>query len=233
MEDIETVWDIPEKPTEPVRGDDEAEFEAAVAQYKADLAYLKKKEKLLAWHASECVSMAVGVESWGHTQKCNKLITDKEVLQEDTSGKPKVLVTVTGEAFGQVMFKNCRTKWIAVWEYKKINGKKATPPKYDKDDESTHKYDSLWSNPRNGQVEGGGWHNEGLEYLNARMHAIAGVREADKANGYAKMQLARSLIRGMMKWKPVNKKRSASQANNAQVEGAVVKKRVQMVVIDE
>ena len=31
VEDIETVWDVPEKPTEPVRGNDEAEFEDAQA----------------------------------------------------------------------------------------------------------------------------------------------------------------------------------------------------------
>ena len=161
-------------------------------------------------------------------------LTYKEVLQGDASGKPKVLVPVTGEVFGKVMFKNCRRKWIAVWKYKRVHGKKATPPKYNKDDITTHQYDGLWSNPCSGQVEGGGWHNDGLEYLNARMHAIAGVRKADKANDYAKMKHARSLVQRVMEWKPTkNGKRSASQANNAEVEGAVVKKRIKMVVIDE
>ena len=234
MADIESVWDIPEKPTEPVRGNDDADFEAAMAIYKTDKANYDNKTKMLSWYASEYLPMAVGVDTWGPTQKCNKLMTDKVMLQEDNSGKPKVLVPVTSEAFGQVMFKNCRKKWIAVWKYKRAHGVKAKLPKYDKEDQTTHDYEGLWSNPRSGQVEGGGWHSDGLEYLNERMQVISAMREADKENDYVKMKLARALIQHVTDWKPTKDgKRSASQANNAEVEGAVVKKRVKMVVIDE
>ena len=62
-----------------------------MANYKKDLEYFEKKGKMLAWCASEFLSMAVGVETWGHTHKCNKLLTDKVKLQQDNSGKAKVL----------------------------------------------------------------------------------------------------------------------------------------------
>ena len=234
VEDIETIWELPEKPTEPVPGNNEADFEAAMANYKVDFEFFNKKMKLLTWCATDYLSMAVGVETWGLTQKCTKLLTDKVKLEDDNSGKEKVLVTVTSEAFGQVMFKNCRKKWLAVWKYKKAHGAKAKVPKYDKDDITTHDYEGLWSNPRSGQVEGGGWNMDGLQCLMDRMQAISAVRAADQENGYAKMIIARTLIQGAVKWKPENGgKRSATQANNAEVEGAVVKKRIKMVVLDE
>ena len=235
VEEIETVWDLPEGPTPPLRGGPIADFEEAMLNYKADLELYKKKEKLLAWYATDYLSMAVGVETWGNTQKCTKLLTDKALLQEDPSGKEKVLVPVTSEAFAQLMYKNCREKWMAVWQYRKVHGRKAKVPKYSKTDQTTHKYDGLWSNPRSGQVEGGGWHMDGLQYLMDRMEAVAAVRAADKANDYAKMKHVRSLIQANMEWKPAanDGKRSASQASNAAVEGAVVSKRVKMVVLDE
>ena len=75
---------------------------------------------------------------------------------------------------------------------------------------------------------------DGLQYLLDRMEAISAVREADKANDYAKMRYVRTLIQDAVKWKPENDgKRSATQANNAAVEGAVVSKRIKMVVLDE
>ena len=234
MEDIETIWDIPDKPTEPVQGGDDANYAEAMTDYTNDLAIYKEKLALLQWYATDFLPMAAGVETWGPVQKCTKLLTDKVMLEDDNSGKAKVLVPVTSEAFGQVMFKNCREKWIAVWKYKKAHGSSATVPKYSKDDKTTHQYEALWSNPRSGQSEGAGWNMDGLQYLLDRMEAISAVREADKANDYAKMKQARTLIQEAVKWKPENDgKRSATQANNAAVEGAVFSKRIKMVVLDE
>lgn len=233
VEEIETVWDLPERPIPPVRGPI-ADLEEAQAQYKADLEVFKSKEKILTWYATDYLSMAVGVESWGNPQKCTSLMTDLAMVQEDVSGKEKVLVPVTSEAFGQVMYKNCRRKWIAVWNYRKTHGPKAKIPKYSKEDQSTHKFEGLWSNPRSGQVEGGGWNSDGLEYLMARMEAIKDVREADKVNDYAKMKHVRSLIQNAMEWKPASKSRKRSaEANNEAVEGAVLRQRVRMVALDE
>ena len=137
MEDIENVWDLPERPIQPVPGET-ADFDQAMAKCKADLEVHEKKEQLLTWCATDCLSMAVGVDTWGNTQKCSNLMTDLAMVQEDVSGKKKVLAPVTSKAFGQVMCKNCRKKWIAVWEHRKLHGPKATWPKCSKEDKSTH-----------------------------------------------------------------------------------------------
>ena len=110
MEEIESVWDLPERPTEPVCGSDDADFEEAMANYKVNLEFFKKKEKILAWCASEFLSMAVGVETWGNTQKCTKLITDKVKLQEDNSGKAKVLAPATSAKRESI-----RRKWESIF----------------------------------------------------------------------------------------------------------------------
>lgn len=233
VEEIETVWDLPDRPTEPVPGGNGPDYEEALANYQRDLAWYMKKEQLLTWYASEYISMTVG-ETWGNTQKCTKLMTDKVMLQDDPSGKEKVLVSVTSEAFGQLIYKNCRTKWIAVWKYKKQHGAKAPLPKYSKTDTSTHQYEGLWSNARTGQVEGGGWHMDGLQYLMDRMEAISAIRAEDQASDYVTMKHVRTLIQGAMEWQPTaNKKRSTAQAKNAAVEGAVVSKKIKMLILDE
>ena len=90
-------------------------------------------------------------------------MTDKAEVPGDTSGKKKVLVTITSEAFGLVIFANCRDKWIADFQFKASN-KKAKIPKYNKEDPATHKYQNKWSSSRTGQVQGGGWDNEALQY---------------------------------------------------------------------
>ena len=136
VEEIESVWDLPEKPTEPVGGGEDqqiADFEEAKAKHKADFDFYTKKKKILTWCATEFLSMAVGVETWGNTQKCTKLLTDLAMAQEDISGKEKVLAPVTSEAFGQVMHTNCRKKWMAVWNYRKVHSPKAKVHKYSKD----------------------------------------------------------------------------------------------------
>ena len=75
---------------------------------------------------------------------------------------------------------------------------------------------------------------DGLQYLMDRMKAISAMRAADKEDDYAKMKHAQTLILDAVKWKPENDgKRSATQANNAAIEGAVVSKRIKMVVLDE
>ena len=47
----------------------------------------------------------------------------------DPSGKKKVLVTITSEAFALVIFANCRDKWVADFKLKAGN-KRAKIPKF-------------------------------------------------------------------------------------------------------
>ena len=63
----------------------------AMVKCTAELEVYKKKERLLTWCATECVSMAVGVDAWGPTVKCTNLMTDKALVQGDISGKRRSL----------------------------------------------------------------------------------------------------------------------------------------------
>ena len=237
VEDIETIWDIPDKPTEPVQGGDDANYAEAMTDYTNDLAVYKKKVGLLQWYATDFLPMSAGVETWGPVQKCTKLLTDKVMLEDNNSGKAKVLVPVTSEAFGQVMFKNCRKKCLAIWNWRKTHGAKKAVPKCAKDDPSTHVWNGLWSNTKGseGRVEGTTWHQDGLEYLNERIEAISAIRAKEADNGYDRMKLARTYIQEAMGVEPETRgrTRTAAEVNNAAVEGAVLQKRVKLTVLDE
>ena len=60
------------------------------------------------------------------------------------------------EAFGRLMFENCRDKWIAIAP-EKIKNEKWVIPGYDKKDNTTHKYHvTKYSDKNAGQVKGTG-----------------------------------------------------------------------------
>ena len=235
VEEFENVWDLPMEP-EPVCLDnfegDEAGYRAALDEYNVELSIHKKKHALFAWYLDAWLPMAAGVDVWSPKIKSNHIMVDKFMVPMDVSGKERVYVTVTTEAFGQVMFQNCRAKWIAVWTYKKDHGQKANPPKYSKDDLTTHVYEPLWSNSK---VKGGGWHSDGLEYLNERIAAVSAIREEEASNGYDRMKLGLTYIQkanGVPEAR-ADRTRTAAEANNAAVEGAVLNKRVKLTILDE
>ena len=151
-EEIEDIWNLPEV--------NEASSEEEKAEYE-------KKVSLLTWYLDVFMPKAVGLEFWGELIRPYRLMTDTEVVEGDPSGKKKVLVTVTSEAFGLLVYHNCRDKWVADYKYKKEHGKKAQVPKYNKDDVSTHKHVNKWSNSNSGSVVGGGWHPAALKKFNA------------------------------------------------------------------
>ena len=75
-------------------------------------------------------------------------LTDKKEVPGDPSGKQRVLVAVTSEAFGALVCANCCDKWLADFKLRKTN-KKAKIPKCDKDDKSP-----LTSTKTSGQTAG-------------------------------------------------------------------------------
>ena len=79
------------------------------------------------------------------------------------------MVTVSSEAFGLILVKNCWDKWSHIVP-EKAKDPKWVIPKYDPKVESTWKYHkTLWSDGRNGQKKGQGWTPEGYEALNKKM----------------------------------------------------------------
>ena len=190
LEDIETVWELEEPGDAPP--DDATEQERA--DYESNKEEFAAKQEILTWYLDSYVPYAVGLEFWGPNIRPFKFMTDTKAVAGDPSGKKKVLVTITSEAFEHVIYANCRNKWLADFTLKAKN-KKAKIPKYDKDKPETHKHQNKWSSSRTGQVQGGGWDLKALEYLNHRIKDIKKWREEEAKQGYPKYKLGRELIR--------------------------------------
>ena len=239
VEQIENVWHLPNEPQDVFLDDfeDQEAYKAAKDEYNVELTKYEEAHKLFAWYVCDWLPMAVGIDFWGPSIKSKYLMVDKFKVPMDNSGKSKVYVTVTSEAFGQLMFKNCRAKWLAIWNWRKTHGAKKKVPAYSKDDPSTHVHEGLWSNTKGseGRVEGSTWHRDGLEYLNERIEVISAIRAEEADTGYDRMKLARTYIQEAMGVEPETRgrTRTAAEVNNAAVEGAVLQKRVKLTVLDE
>ena len=178
------------------------------------------------------LSMAVRLEYWGPNIRPFHLMTDKT----NVDGKQKVLVTVTSEAFGLLMFANCRDKWLNVFQYKKTAKRKGTKvPQYKKDDPTTHKYKGKWSSSRTGSAVGGGWSSEALVYFEAAKKNISEWRKEEEARGNTTYLLAQRLIKVANKIhdsddeEPAKKK----QKSNSYEDGDQQVKMVDLTFMDE
>ena len=190
MEQIEKVWDIKEPGEEP--GDEATEEEKAKwVAFKAECDF---QLEILLWYLDCFLPHAAGLEFWGPNIRPFHLMTDKLDVPGDKSGKKKVYVTITSEAFGLVVYANCRDKWIADFTLRATN-KRAKIPKYNKDDPATFKHQNKWSCSRSGQVIGGGWHNDALVYMNTQMKAISKWRKEEAERGNVNYMMGRELIR--------------------------------------
>ena len=109
---------------------------------------------------------------------------------------PKTLTngTVTSEAFAVLLFANCRDKWVADYEFIEKNPK-ASIPQHDKTNPETWKHQNKWSSSRTGQVIGGGWATEGLNYFNDMVTAVGQTREKEQLEGFTKYKLIQDMIR--------------------------------------
>ena len=187
------MWLLPNQP-DPVA---DQTNEAAKAKFAKQKAEYDHAESILLWYLDSYLPMAAGFDFWGPTIRPFHLMTDKKEVPGDPSGKERVLVTVTSEAFGVLLYANCRDKWLADFDLRKTSGnKKIKIPKYDKDDPATHKHQNKWSNSRTGSVQGGGWAIEAISYFNKCISGIKTFREyEEKENQNALYELGRLLIK--------------------------------------
>lgn len=192
IEQIENVWIIPECP-EPEDPDCETKSEEKARKNSPEYKKYVFAIDLLTWWMDVFMPMAVGLEFWGPNIKPFHLMTDKVMVHGDVSGVEKVLVTITSEAYAFQTYANCRDKWMADYKYLKENKKKKIPA-YSKKDPATHKHKNKWSNPCTGSVTGGGWEEEGLEYLNKMIEVVTKIRAEEEANGNPRYELAKKLI---------------------------------------
>lgn len=238
VEEIEKVWDIT-PPVEVPDSDDETEDARKQRENSAQQKKHERSLEVLTWWLDSFMPHAVGLDFWGPDIRCFYFMTDLTLIPGDPSGKQKVYVTVTSEAFAHLLFANCRDKWQATHEYVKAHqkgSKKVRVPAYDKDDATTHVYQNKWSNSRTGQVVGGGWSEEALGYFNKKKQDVLAFRkdQAEKKD-FSAYKLAKQLIctandvKLEGKQGPVNSKKRKAAQNAEQPAG----KKIEIVYIDE
>lgn len=196
VEEIENVWNLPE-PTKAPEGGEESKEDKKARLNSPEQKKYDRAVKILVWWMDSFMPYAVGLECWGPNIRPFHKMTDKQFIEGDVSGKEKVLVTTTSEAFAYLLYANCRDKWMADYAYLKTHkkNKKATVPRYKKNDPETHKHQNKWSNANSGNVPGGGWHLDALKYFNKQMKAVKEYREKEEKAGFPNYNLVQDLIK--------------------------------------
>ena len=82
------------------------------------------KKELFLWYYDQWLAAILPREFWKEDIRYYNLLTDTI----DIAGKQKVLVTVSSEAFGLLMWENCREKWMAYAKFKAEKGPRAPIP---------------------------------------------------------------------------------------------------------
>jgi hypothetical protein len=153
----------------------------------------ERKMKLTLWYFNDYMTMIAGTQYWGNDVKTRFLPTD----MMDLEGEQKVIVTITSEAFGILLYENCRDKWIQIFKWKdqnpKSNKKSKPPPQYNKNKPETHPYKAKWSDNCSGQSMG--WHHDAFKAYNDYINCVKRVRELDLEAGGQVMLRARAMIR--------------------------------------
>lgn len=197
------VYNVGEEPQAPIlpRGTTD---QAALAQhnkdkkaYEAALRQYKGRCQFLLWYVDSWLPMVANcfLDMWGPMVRPYYYPSSKVKLPNMT--QERVLVTQAGEAFGLLQYQNSRTRWLAVFEWKKNNpatkGKKPQVPTYNKNNPDTKDFMSKWSDFAHGQ--GSGWDPACYAVFNKRMNWVQEFRIKDKEEGYPVQKLAQKLVR--------------------------------------
>lgn len=218
IEELEQVHQIPEKPgpapnkpEEPRPGTDvdtddlegwqpseeeTAEFEIAVAKYTEDKAEwdqekasYDRKVSIQKWYLDSYLPTVVGVEWWGLQIRPYKLMTDTTEVKGQGE---KVLVTVASEAFGLVLYENCRDRWLAAYKYNKEHGTTRRCPVYHPKKKETYPFKGKWSDAKQGQQSS--WDSAAIKRFNEHKAKIKAFRAQDKENNNAVQEYFRDLL---------------------------------------
>ena len=237
VEEVENAWEIPQGPKIP---ENETEEQMDARKTSPEQRLYDRKLAILVWWLDDFLPHAVGLEFWGPDIRCFHKLVDKALIEGDPSGKPKVYVTVTSEAFAHVLYANCRDNWMAqaqfVQDRKKKGGKKPKAPTYKLDDPTTHKYRNKWSNGQTGQVMGGGWDEGAFEYLKKMQKKLQTFRVEQASKGDEVFKFALTLMKIThdieldQNKEPANAKK---RKGSSQSEMPAAKKQPEIIYIDE
>ena len=155
--------------------------------------YAEKKAILLWYYDSWLVALA-GLEMFGTQERCYKRATKASSVRYNGNLIP--LVTVEAEAFGLLMLQNCYPKWQHVVPMKAKHGLNWPVPKQKKATPETKKYHTtLWSDPKSGKDQGGGWDPLAYDAFKEHIKAVQEMRKADKKNQHAIHEMCLEFVR--------------------------------------
>ena len=195
-----------------------------------------RKIQVLTWYVDEYLPMAAGVQWFGPTIRPYYLPCD---TLDIGGGQMKVYVTITSEAFGRLVFENCRDKWVEIFKWRDAqpsSKKRTNPPTYKANKPETHKFKAKWSDNNIGQTTG--WSKDAYERMKELMAEIKAFRESDAENDNAKQAFGRALIRSIHGIKddeeeepPKKKRKSGTESGEVGQNGG--ENQVSMIYYDE
>ena len=98
-------------------------------------------------------------------------------------------VPASTEAFGAATYYSCRTKWKAIWDYKKEHGRNAKIPK---GKNAPKNFKALLTDQCESAVEG---EEKFVSVYNSMLKHVTKVRKMDKANKWRNHKYALNLVR--------------------------------------
>ena len=147
------------------------------------------KKELFIWYFDRWLPVAAGKEWYGDKVRYYQLASSKVKV----GGKGRVIVTVTSEAFGLLMWENCCDKWVKIWKKKKEEGKDAEIPR--SKDDGALEYAGKWSDANSGQAKYGGWSDAAYERFEELKDLVKTYRDNDTTNGSPIHKYALKLMR--------------------------------------
>jgi len=167
------------------------------------------QKAIFLWYYDRYLPIVAGLEYFGDKFRKYHLLTD----EIDVHGVKKVAVTVTSEAYGMLVYDNCKAKWEEMYKFRELNKSKGT-----KIPENDDKFFGKYTKTKDGKIPPKGFTEEGLDLLSTLQDELVAFREEDAANDKKMQKYALKMVKEKYKIpedvtapeKRRNKKRSKS-----------------------
>lgn len=161
------------------------------------------KKRLLFWYQDRWLVAFAGNDFFKGPIRHIKMAVESVEVE----GTKQQCVPKEAEAMGLLMLHNCYKKWKEVCPVKLANPRWEAP-NFDPDDKSTHKWHATeWTDPRSGQVQGGGWKPEAYKQFNAYVVKVKNLRAQDKKNNWKLYKRANQVLNELTDAKKKSNKR--------------------------
>jgi hypothetical protein len=135
-------------------------------------------EEVFKWYWDKLIPNVIGHGQFGPNVRYYQMMS---LAKTKENGKPgKQLVTASSEAFTVLLYENCRTKWIAIynWCQKNPNAKPGKGLFRPQKDGIGIEFKSRYTEQDIGQAEFGGWSQQGLQRYQVLKDLILTARKA-------------------------------------------------------